>query len=300
VDEFKATRAFVRVVQARSFSAVANSEGTTQSAVSKNVLALEEQLGCQLLVRSTQSLSLTEAGEEYYRRSLKILEELEKAKSAVRLEGQSLQGTLRVSMSPVLSRIIFAPLVAEFSIQNPDLRVSMMLTERHCDLIAEGIDVVIRASQLEDSSLIARKLSSNPLSVAAAPSYLQEYGVPEHPSQLEDHSCLTFSRFEKWRTWKFRQRGGSVAVKINSNIVADQGDSLVELAALGCGIVMMPKWVMRDHLRDGRLKLLLENWRCPQLPLYVVYPRAKYQPTKIRRFSSFIYSTIRERNLLPR
>ena len=162
------------------------------------------------------------------------------------------------------------------------------------------LDVAVRASNLEDSSLIARKLASNPLSLAASPSYLKRRGVPDHPAKLADHECLSFSRLGNRRFWKLTRQGRSISVEIDSTIVADQGDNLVELASLGCGIVMMPKWVMRDYLRDGKLKLILEDWRCPLLPLHIVYPRSKFLPEKTRQFSNYVYSKFRERNILPR
>jgi DNA-binding transcriptional LysR family regulator len=290
---------FVRVVQTGSFSAAARNAGTTQSSVSKTIAALEAHLGSQLLMRNSRALSLTEAGRAYYERIQPILEDFLEAETAVRGTGSSLKATLRVSMSPVLSRLVFAPIMSDFLARHPECAMSLELTERHCDVVAEGIDVVVRATELEDSSLVARRLSKNPLMLAAAPAYLTRNGEPKHPNELTRHNCLIFGRLGTRRKWRLIRGDQDLSVHVRGNVECDQGDSLAELAASGCGITMMPRWVMRQELEDGRLQPVLPRWRSPSLPLHIVYPKTKHMPVKTRRFIDFVCAEIRRRRALP-
>lgn len=299
MDQLSAMRAFIHVVQTGGFSAAAKLEGTSQSSISKKITALEAHLGSQLLSRSGRAVSPTRTGSEFYRQSVSILAALEEAEMSARLAQSSLQVSLLVSMSPVLSRFILAPIMADFVKEYPQIKLICRLTERHCDLIAEGIDVVIRAKPLEDSSLVARKLSSNPLALVAAPSYLEQHGEPSHPRELEGHNCLLFSRLGKNIKWQFRRGKQEHSVAVDGNLMCDQGDSLTELAVLGCGIIMMPPWMMREHLENGRLKKIIPGWRPTSLPINIVYVKSRYIPAKLRSFIDFVCSEVRRRALLP-
>jgi DNA-binding transcriptional LysR family regulator len=299
MDQLSAMRAFVRAARTASFSAAAKEEGTTQGAVSKKVAALEKYLGTQLLLRNQRNVTLTSVGREFYEKSLFILKEMEEAETLVKTAASSPTGVLRVSMSPVLSRLIIAPILVDFLQEYPDIQIISKLTERHCDIIAEGIDIAIRARHLEDSSLIAARLSSNPLTVAAAPSYLERHGEPGHPRELQHHNCLAFSRSRHTHDWHFSRGGEDVAVQVEGNMQCDQGDTLVELAVLGAGITLMPSWLMLDHLASGRLRRLLPDWDPPTIPIQIVYARSANIPLKNLLFIEFVKKEVRRRRLLP-
>ena len=299
MDRLSAMRGFVHVVQSGSFSAAAKQEGVTQGTVSKQVSALEKRLGAQLLLRNQRNLSLTSAGQVFYERCLVILQEIEEAEALVTTSVASPTGELRVTLSPVLSRLVIAPILGDFLKTYPGLRMNFELTEHHCDIIAEGVDVAIRARHLEDSSLIARPLSSNPLSLVAAPAYLEERGKPTHPSELRHHNCLVFSRYRRPQKWTFTRGKEQVASRVRGNFRCDQGDTLVELAVSGVGIALMPSWLMRDDLKAGHLKKLLPGWQPPSLPLQIVYAKDPRLPAKIRCFTDFLRREVRRRNLLP-
>lgn len=299
MDQLSAMRALVNVVQSGSFSAAAKLEGVTQGTVSKQISALEKSLGAQLLLRNQRNLSLTGVGRAFYDRSLVILQEVEEAEAMVKTSVESPTGQLTVTLSPVLSRLIVAPILADFLEAYPDLQVDFELTERHCDIIAEGIDVAIRARHLEDSSLITRPLSSNPLSLVAAPAYLETHGRPTHPSELQNHNCLVFSRFRQPQQWAFTRGKERVTTRVSGNFLCDQGDTLVELAVAGVGIALMPSWLMRDDLKAGHLKRLLPGWQPPSLPLQIVYAKDPHLPAKIRCFAEFLRREVRRQKLLP-
>ncbi|MDJ0683507.1 MAG: LysR family transcriptional regulator [Alphaproteobacteria bacterium] len=293
-------RAFVRVAQTRSFVEAAKLEGLAQGTISKRVSALEKHLGVQLLRRNQREVSLTTLGEDYFRNCLRILDDLNAADTQIRTDAQTPTGLVRLSLSPVLSRLIIAPLVAEFVREYPSIEVLAFLTEQHVDIVGTGVDLAVRARHLEDSTLIASRISSNPLSLAAAPSYLKKAARLERPADLTAHQCVAFSRMRSAQTWRFTKDDEIEEVAINSALIADQGDTLVEYAAAGAGVVMMPEWVMADHLKSGRLVRLLPDWSPPSLPLHIVYSANAAVPLRIRLLADFIRRNVRKRNLLPR
>ncbi len=299
MEHLQAIRSFVEVARCGGFSAAAKSLNLTQSTVSKHVARLEEHLDTQLLVRSSRRIALTDVGIQIRARYEEVLRHLEDAELAAQTGNAGPRAHLRVSLSPVLSRIVLAPVFSDFLTANPDIDLELVLTERHCDVISEGIDVAIRARQLEDSGLVAIQLSPNPMSVVAAPDYLQREGVPLHPAELEHHNCLLFGRSDRRTIWQFENKNERCAATVAGNITCDQGDSLVALAVAGSGIAMMPEWLMREDLEADRLRVLLPDWRPPTLPIHIVYPRAKRVPTKSRRFIDFVRDAVRRRRLLP-
>lgn len=299
MDQLSAMRAFVHAARTASFSAAAKEEGTTQGTVSKKVAALEKYLGTPLLIRNQRKVALTSIGREYYEKSIFILKKMEEAETLVKTAASSPSGVLKVSMSPVLSRLIMSPILVDFLQEYPGIQIISKLTERHCDIIAEGIDIAIRARHLKDSSLIASRLSSNPLTVAAAPSYIERHGEPKHPKELQHHNCLVFSRSRQAHEWRFSRGDQDVSVLVEGNTRCDQGDTIVELAVLGAGITLMPSWLMRDHLASGRLRRLLPDWESPTIPIQLVYPRMATLPIKNRLFIEFVKKEVRRRRLLP-
>ena len=299
MNKLENMRAFVTVAQTGSFSKAANLMRATQSSISKKVVALERHLQTQLLLRNAHTVRLTDVGRDYYLYCSEMLQNMEDEEARILHESSSAVN-LRVTLSPVLSRIIIAPLVPAFLAQNPGIHLSFGLTEESIDILKEGFDLAIRAGHLADSNLKARKLSSNPLMLAASPAYLKDFGVPEHPKALKDHRCLGFTRFGDASIWKLKNRGQKVDVTVGSNFDCDQGDSLIELAASGYGIVMLPEWTMREHLRQKRLVPVLPEWDAPALPIHLVYPNTNNTPTKIRRFIDFVVSEVGRMNLLPK
>lgn len=299
MDQLGAMRVFVRAARSGSFSAAAKEENTTQGTVSKRIAALEKSLGTQLLQRNQRSVTLTSIGRDFYERCVMILSEVEDAETFVKTAMSSPAGVLTVTMSPVLSRLIIAPILVDFLRAYPEVQIISKLTERHCDIIAEGIDIAIRARHLEDSSLIASRLSPNPLTLVAAPSYLERHGKLQHPRELQDHNCLVFNRFRQAHNWRFSRGDQDVAVAVAGNFQCDQGDTLVELAASGAGIVLMPSWLMHDHLASGRLQRLLPGWKPPSIPLHIVFAKKANTPLKNRLFVDFVKNESRRRHLLP-
>ncbi|MGV6802711.1 MAG: LysR family transcriptional regulator [Ruegeria sp.] len=300
MDQIVAMRAFVRVAQAQSFQKAAKLEGLTQSAVSKRVAALEDHLGVQLLRRNQRNVTLTTLGQAHYDDCVRLLAELDAAETRIRTDAQTPAGVVRLSMSPVLSRLIVAPLIVEFAQQYPRIEVVSFLTEAHVDIVGQGIDLALRARHLEDSALVVRRLSSNPLMLAAAPAYLKSAPRLDVPEDLPKHRSLTFNRMKTLHSWRFTQGRRVREVMIQGQLTADQGDTLVEYAIAGAGIVLMPEWVMSEHLANGRLVRVLPDWSPPSIPLQLVMASGSNVPLRVRLLSDFIRRTIRQRGLLPR
>ena len=300
MDQLVAMRSFVRVAQALSFQEAARLEGLSQGAISKRVAGLEDHLGVQLLRRNQHEVTLTSAGEVYLGQCLRLLGEFDAVEASIRADAAAPAGIVRITLSPVLSRLIVAPLLVEFLREYPRIEVVSFLTESHSDIIGEGIDVAFRARELEDSSLIALRISSNPLALAAAPSYLEAAGTPTRPEDLEAHNCLTFNRMRAPHSWRFSQGRKTREISVQSTLTADQGDTLVEYAVAGAGVVLMPEWVMTDHLSEGRLVRLLPDWTPPNIPLNIVHANSAAVPLRARLLVDFVRRNIRQRNLLPR
>lgn len=282
MDQLSAMRAFVRVVQTGSFSATGREMNTSQTTISKKVAALEKKIGVKLLARSSRDHALTPAGTKYYQTCVDILGELDEAEAEARSEVASPQGTIRISAPVAFGRILLAPIMSEFFQRYPDIKVDLQLSDQHTDLISDGIDVAIRAKQLEDSTLIARHLFDNPMLVLAAPNYLQQHGEPKTPEDLKQHNCLVYSRMKDINVWSFTKQNQKHAVAVNGNFQSDNGDVLLEVALTGMGIVTLPIWMVEHHLKEGRLTQLMSDYTGQNLPFNAVYLQSRYTPLKVR------------------
>ncbi|SNS60897.1 LysR family transcriptional regulator [Tropicimonas sediminicola] len=300
MDQLLAMRSFARVAQTGSFQEAAKLEGLAQGTISKRIAALETHLGVQLLRRNARQVTLTTLGETYLENCQRVLRDLDAGEAQLQADAGTPAGNIRLSMSPVLSRIVIAPLLVEFLREYPRIEVVSFLTEQHLDIVGEAIDVAIRASHLQDSTLIASRLSSNPLTLVAAPGYLEGAPGISEPEDLASHNCLTFGRMKASQTWRFT-RGRTVRdIPVSGNLTADQGDTLVEFAVAGAGVVLMPEWVMDRHIANGELVRLLPEWSPPAIPLHIVYAGGSVVPLRIRLLVDFIRRNVRARDLLLR
>ncbi|WP_028112516.1 LysR family transcriptional regulator [Ferrimonas kyonanensis] len=292
MDQLGAMRAFVRVVQTGSFSATGRELNTSQTTISKKVAALEKKLGVKLLIRSSRDHALTAVGAEYYDKCVAILGELDEAESTARSEVASPQGVIRIAAPVAFGRLVLAPMIAEFFAAYPEIKVDLSLSDRHVDLISEGIDVAVRARKLEDSSLIARYLFDNPMMMLAAPEYLAKHGEPREPQDLRHHNCLVYSMAKTINQWQFHQGDTTVTVPVNGNFQSDNGDVLLEAALAGLGLVQMPAWMVAEHLTAGRLIRVMADYSAQSIPFNAIYPQNRYVPLKVRCFVDFLKQKI--------
>lgn len=288
MDQLSAMRVFIRVVQSGSFSAAARELNTSQASVSKKVAALEAELGVKLLNRTSRDNALTEAGNEYYQHCVNWLSELDEVESRIRAQIVAPKGTLRVTAPYPFARQILAPMAREFLQRYPEIQLDFVISDRLSDLIGEGIDVAIRARQLEDSSLIVRHLFDNPMLLVASPEYLAQHGAPESPEELAHHNCLVYATDKAVQTWHFQKGETTYAVPVKGRFRSDSGEMNLELVLAGEGITQLPIWMLKPHLDNGQLVQLLQDCQTENIPFNALYPQSRHVPLKVRCFIDFL------------
>ena len=286
MDRMSAMVVFSRVVETGSFSEAARQLGLSKSAVSKQVTALEQRLGAQLLHRTTRKLSLTEAGRGFYERCTQIVREVEEAERAVIHTQAAPQGLLRVNAPVSFGELALAPALSLFLSRHPDLRVELVLDDRRVDVIEGGFDATIRvASRLPDSSLIARRVAPVRIVVCGAPDYLARRGVPVAPDELAAHDCLIYAYRERWR---FRGTAGEQTVGVTGRLLANNGDVLREAALAGLGLVQIPSFIVAAELASGALRTVLEPFEEEGAAIWALYSPTRHLSGKVRAFVDFL------------
>lgn len=278
--DFNEIAVFVRVVKAGGFSRAARELGMPNSTVSAKVSALEKRLGVTLLTRTTRKLSLTEPGEAYFRRCVQGLAEIELAENALAECQAEPSGTLRVTAPVELGSAVLPLIAEEFRRQYPKVGLEFLLGDRMVDLVAENVDLAIRAGDLKDSSLIAKKLGTVSFGLFASADYLKKHGRPAHPRELREHTCLQFSPLEGG-AWELHGPKGKVRATITTPLLANDLNFLKALAIAGSGIALLPTFLCTSE--DG-LKRVLPDWRSDTRPVHFVYPAQKFVPAKLSAF----------------
>jgi DNA-binding transcriptional LysR family regulator len=286
MDRLLAMTAFVRVVEAGSFSGAARVLEVGQPAVSKTVAQLEQRLNVKLLLRSTHGLTPTEAGMRFYERALVAIQEADEAELSARGAGSGLSGRLRVSAAPTFARLHVIPHLPRFLAAHPDLEVDVVLDDRMIDLIAEGIDVSLRMGTLADLGVVARKLASSPRSVLAAAGYLARAGMPRIPADLVDHETITFSQLNN--VWNFTRDGSEVSVLVRGRARFSAAEGIRAAVLADMGLAIASDWMFAPELADGRILRVLENWSLPDVDLWAVFPTGRLATAKARAFAKFV------------
>lgn len=288
-------RAFVRVVELGSLSAAGRNMRLSPAVVSHRMQALESHLGVRLLNRTTREVQATAQGVVFYEHCLDVLRAVERAESSIVEESGDPRGTLRVTAPLGLGRQLLAPLAAEYHKAHAQLTIQLRLSDHLLDLLKEGVDMAVRLAKLEDSSLIVRKIADCPRVLCAAPAYLAAHGEPREPEDLLGHDCLLL-RFPGSRQFQWTLGGEGeepVRLAIAGPIDADDGDVLTDWALAGHGIALKPRFEVAEHLRSGRLQVVLPQ--CPPEPvtLAVLYPHREYLPAKVKAFAELVVERAR-------
>ena len=296
--EIATLRTFVEVMRRRSFTSVARLLDVTPSSISRTIAGLESELGVRLFHRTTRKLSPTEAALAYFDRVEPMVTELERAALVAADSSETPRGLIRVTAVGAFARANLVPLLPEFSRRFPELRFELILTDRFLDLVEERIDLAVRLGRLTESSLIAHRLCDLVYVVCASPDYLRRRGRPKTPHDLERHDCLRHPVQGFGARWRFRKGDGdSFEVPILGRIVANDGAALVQSAAAGMGIVLLPRWHMADEIRKGTLVELFPDYRATasefDLAAWMLYPSRSYLPQKVRVFADFLKQKFR-------
>ena len=282
---------FVKVVELSSFTAAAEALEMSQPVVSKAVTRLEERLGARLLNRTTRRLSLTEAGAELFRRSVRAISDIEDAELEVARFQTEPRGTLRVSAPMSFGILHLGPLLSEFLERYPGVQVDLHRDDKHIDMVEEAFDVAIRIGTLQDSNLVARKLSTCRQVACASPAYLAKHGTPERPEDLIEHRCILYTYLSTPREWRFTDPNGELTVvPITGQLQANNGLLGREAALAGAGIVLLPTFYLGEQLRTKQLVPILCKFRPMELSISAVYPERRNLLPKVRTFVDYLAS----------
>lgn len=274
---------FVKVVQAGSFTHAAKLLNMPNSTVSAKVAALEKELGITLLQRTTRSLHLTEAGEVYFRRCLRALEELQAAENELAADRGAPKGVLRLTAPVELGRSVLPPVLDVLMKRHPAIEIDLVITNRLVDLVAENIDVAVRAGPLKNSGLIARRFSLGQFGLWASPGYLKKHSAPRNPDELNDHQCLRFAPFTG-RNLQLSNGRERAQIALAGRITADDFETLRALAVLGWGIALLPSFLCAEEAKERKLVAVLPDWRGESVTISIVYPAQRFVSPKIRAF----------------
>ena len=303
MDRLAAMQTFVRVVESGSFSAVAREIRSTQSAVSKQVAALERELGAKLLSRTTRSLALTEAGERYFTQARRLVAEIAEAEMALQEGEQKLSGWLRVAASVGYGRLKLLPLVKSFLAAHPNVKIDLRLNDGFVDLVEEGIDVAVRIGELADSSLVARRIGTTQRVLLASRQYLnalpQGLEPPQAPQDLQAHNCIIYSELTSQNAWTFTAGPGAatapgtqVTIRAQGNLQTNSSEVIRASVLSGMGIGYSPTWLFEEELACGELQILLPDWPAPPLPIHLVSPPQRRSSAKVQAFALHVASDL--------
>ncbi len=289
MDKLAGLEAFVQVVESAGFAAAAREMGLSRSTVNRLVIDLEDELGVQLLQRSTRRVSPTPTGLAFCDRARAILADLAEAEQAVAQLQAEPKGMLRVNAPMSFGTMELAPAIAQFAAQYPDLQIQLTLEDRQIDPIAEGYDLTLRIGTLPTAaSLVAMQLARMPLLLCAAPNYLAEAGEPQSPADLKNHACLHYGQFATQPEWQLQGPDGPYRFQVSGPFCANNGEVLRDAAIAALGIVMLPRFIAAEALEQNQLQLVLPDYPPAPLELCAIYPVNRHLSVKVQRLTQFL------------
>lgn len=297
MDRLRAMEVFTRVVETGSFAAAARALRLPRASATTLIQALEARLQVKLLNRTTRRVSVTADGALFYEEAARLLRELTELETRLTRATASPRGRIRVDVPAAAGRHVIAPAMPAFVARYPELVVEIGSTDRPVDVLGEGVDCVVRGGDLHDDTLIARKLADLPVQTFAAPSYLARHGAPRDPDDLAGHVFVNFFSAKTGRVFEVDFRRGDRAVSVHAPhaVAANDADTWLALAVAGLGLVQAPcAPQVRAHVERGELEVVLRGWHAEPLPLFVLYPRARHLPARVRAFVDWIVEVYRE------
>lgn len=289
MGRLEAIKIFTRVAETNSFSKTAGVMDMPRGTVSRTIQALEEQVGVRLLSRSTRQVSLTEAGKIYYDRCVKILADLSEVEAELTNIGSRPNGTVRIDTSGTIAKVLITPSLGEFFEKYPEIDVRIGLADRNVDLIQEGVDCVLRMGNLEDSNLVARRIGTAKVVTCASPAYLEKHGMPRNLRELNAHHGVNYiSARSKLLPLEFVQGGEIVKLSLKSKLAVNDGTAYIDAGLRGLGIIQPSRYMVAHHLNQGSLREILVDFRCPPIPLSLVYPHRNHISSATRAFADWM------------
>ncbi|MCP4764980.1 MAG: LysR family transcriptional regulator [Gammaproteobacteria bacterium] len=295
MNRFEELEAFVAVVDYRGFGSAGEKLGIAKSMVSRRVSQLERRLGVQLLQRTTRRQSLTDAGREFYQRATQLICDLQDAEQSVAHGQTSISGRIRLALPLGFGVSQLARPISDFLARYPEIKIEVDLNDRQLDLIEDNIDLAIRVGELEDSTLIARKLAKVHFAICASPEYLRRHGEPRHPVDLVEHEVLVYSNISVGRQWYYLRAGKRVSPRMKYRLSANNGEFLAAVASCGQALVSGPVALLQHYIDSGTLVPILTEFARPEVGMYAVYPPGRLVAGRVRLLSDALYEHFQER-----
>ena len=290
INKLQAMEVFVQVVDAGSFTRAAETLQLPKATVSTLVQSLESSLSAKLLHRTTRLVTVTTDGAAFYERCVRILSDVRDAEESLSRTRLSPSGRLRVDVSTGLASEVLIPALPAFFERYPDIMLELGSTDRPVDLVEEGVDCAIRGGELWDTSLIARRVGVINFLTAAAPAYLERYGVPQHPRDLERHRCVNYFSTKTGKTydWDFNRGNERIEIAMRGVLALNDSNVYVRAGLAGLGVIQMTDYQLLQHVAEGRMIQLLPDWTSDPLPVHIVYPQNRHLSAKVRVFVEWV------------
>lgn len=291
MDQLAAMRAFVRVVEAGTFTRAADLLEVPKATLTKHIQGLEAHLRTKLLNRTTRRVTVTADGAAYYERAIVLLNDLDELDGSLRTSQAAPRGRLRVDISASLAMLLLIPALPRFFERYPDIQVDLGVTDRSVDLVGENVDCVVRGGDLVDPSLIARRIADIPMTTCAARSYLDRYGAPTHPRQLdESHKVVRYfnARTGRFLALEFIRDGETLEVAGKYVFAANEGNAYVTAGLAGLGILQAPAFMLRRYIEEGSMVPVLTEWTTDALPIFIVFPPNRHISARLRVFVEWV------------
>jgi DNA-binding transcriptional LysR family regulator len=303
MDQLAAMRAFVRVVEAGTFTRAAASLKTPKPTITKLIQLLEAHVHTKLLNRTTRRVTVTPDGAAYYERVVRLLADVDELDGSMAKSQASPKGRLRIDVSGALAVLVIIPALPDFHARYPDIQIDLGVTDRPVDLVGENVDCVVRGGELTDQSLVARRIGELDFITCAAPSYLARYGEPLHPTEVErSHYLVSYFHAGSGRPYppNFTANGERYEAAARYIVSVNDGNAYVAAALAGLGIIQAPTFMVREHLEQGALRPVLAGWTAETMPLHVVYPPNRHLSNKLRIFVDWIAELFARHDLMRR
>lgn len=286
MDRLTAIATFVRVAEAGSFSAVAREQRASQSAISKQVAALERHLGARLINRTTRSFSLTEEGRRFLEHAKRVASAAEEAEAAVSA-GNVVRGAMRVAAPVAFGRLKIVPRLVEFLAGHPRLNVDLRLDDRFVNLVEDGIDVAVRVGHHVDAHLIARTIAHTYRVPVASREYLSVHNEPRTPEELTQHNCLLYTGLATQDRWPYHAGDRPRSIRVRGNFASNTSEGIYAAVMAGLGIAFVPVWLFGEEIRAGKVRILLAPHFADPVPIQAVYPESRRAARKVRAFVEY-------------
>ena len=282
MDRFQEMTVIAAVVDAGSFIGAAQSLPMSKAVVSRLVAELENRLGVRLLNRTTRTLSLTQEGQAFYLRCKSVLADVEEAEAEVMARRGLARGVLKLNVPVTFGVMHLAPLWGEFMSQNPEVILDVTLSDRVVDLVDEGYDLAVRIGRLSSSTLVSRQIASTRMVLCASPDYLKRRGTPQHPSELASHDLIAYSLMSTGDHWELTGQEGTLSVKVKPRMKTNSGDTCVQVAIDGQGVIFQPSFIVDQLIKAGKLLALLPEYTTIEYGIYAVYASRQNVSPKVR------------------